>query len=107
VTFYTGIFFKEYDKEKAESMLEILKTSDETLFRKITEEKNPDYMKEYRSIYTKKGNPVLIVYGAVLIILSVGCLAPAAIAFHTLANKDQDDIETQEKEKNSKSVKRS
>lgn len=104
ITLYTGLFFKEYDKGKAEEMLKVIEATDKTLYEKIAVEEDPDYTQEFRNLYTKKGKPSLVFFGILLILTSIGSIVPAALTFHEVS-KDESGGEIKQEAKGDKKEK--
>ena len=64
-TFYTGILYREYNRDEAEEMLELVKRTDINYYQKLIDPEDDSYLKEFEIMHTQKGNPLLIFYGLI------------------------------------------
>ena len=96
-TFYTGILYREYKRDEAEEMLELVKRTDINYYQKLIDPEDDSYLKEFEKIHTQKGNPLLIFYGLVSILFSFGCLIPLVMIIFTIQKKEEPEPEEKSK----------
>ena len=92
-TFYTGILYREYKRDEAEEMLELVKKTDINYYQKLTDPEDGSYLNEFEEIHTQKGNPLLIFYGIVSILFSFGCLIPLVMIIFTIQKEEKPEPE--------------
>ena len=83
-TLYTGMLYREFDKNNAEEILGIIKSTDQNYYEKLINPEDTEYLKEFERVNTKYGNRLLIVYGIIIIGFSFGCLIPISIILNSI-----------------------
>lgn len=81
ITLYAGIYAKDFNKIKADEMLNIIKQTDKNYYYKIFDPEDKSYMDDFKKNYTKKGNKTAVVTGIIIIIFSVFYTVPIVILF--------------------------
>ncbi len=86
---YSGIMFKETEKESALEMLDIIKESNIDYYEKLVSETDNSYMQEFEKHYTKRGNKSLIFFGLIIIIFSGLSLTPTILIMFAIKEKKE------------------
>jgi len=98
-TLYTGIAYKEFDKETAEEMLEIIKNTDTNYYEKLINPEDTEYLKDFEKAYTKFRNKLLIVCGIMIIVFSICCLIPISLVLNSILDVGNEKEEEEKPEK--------
>ena len=93
---YAGLLYKEFDKESAQEMLDIIKESNIDYYEKLMSTSDRSYMQEFEKIYSKKGNKSLTVPGIIIIIFSVFSLIPVILIMFTIKGKKEEPVQEEE-----------
>ena len=98
-TLYTGIVYREFDKETAEEMLEIIKNTDTNYYEKLTNPEDTEYLKEFEKAHTEFRNKSIIVYGIIIIVFSIGCLIPMSLVLNSMLSVGNEKSKEEKSEK--------
>ena len=98
-TLYTGIMYRNFDRETALEMLELVKKTDPNFYEKIINPEDDTYLREFENSYTEKRHTLMMVFGGIMMVFSFGCLAPLGILFISMIAKQTDTEEETKKKK--------
>lgn len=94
---FSGYMYREYDSENAEKMIENIKENNEEYYAQLTSAEDSIYLKEFYDFYEKKGHPLMIAGGFMLLALSGNIAIPLVIMLFITAGEKE--IETEKTEK--------
>ena len=92
----SGYMYREFDQEKAETMLEYIKENNPEYYEKLTSDEDSLYIKEFFEFYEKKGHPLLIAGGFIILALSINTSIPLIIMLFITSEKKEEEQEEEQ-----------
>lgn len=76
-----GFTYRNLEDERADEMLDFIKTYNPVYYEKLASRENQSYREEFYSYYTKKGDKLFVLNGMILMFLAINSAIPTAIFF--------------------------
>ena len=95
-----GVTYKNLEVERAEEMLDFIKTRNPVYYERLASRDDQSYRKEFYNYFTKKGNALFILSGVVLMFLALNSTIPMiSISFiHEGSREQKPEIKQQKEE---------
>ena len=97
-TTYYGIVYKEIEMEKAEEMIEFVRTYNPEYYEKLTNGQDITYLREFYDNYTVRGNISMKIAGIIQILVAINSAITLFLIFIILKESFPQSLEQEETE---------
>lgn len=90
---FSGYMYKEFDQGKADEMFEFIKENNSDYYEQLTNKEDSTYINEFNSFYEKKGHPLLIMGGFLMLALSIHTALPLVVMLYWIKRGPEEEEE--------------